>query len=400
MNLLFLTPQLPWPPDRGTAMRNWGLLRELAKRHRVAVLSFTETAPGVVPDPLREVTRGRVETVPAPQRGLAVRLRDMLLRPRPDMALRLADPGFAARLRAWLAREDFDVVQIEGIELAPYLDDILAARGRAGRPLAVFDDHNAEWVLQQRAFATDVRRPQRAHAALYSLVQWRRLRRYEASVCRRSDRVVAVSATDAAALRALDPQLRVHVVPNGIDLAQYAPSVVPAAIPFDVLFTGKMDFRPNIDAMLWCAAEIWPRVRAACPQATLGIVGQKPHARLDPLREQPGITLTGYVPDIRPYLAGARVYVAPLRMGGGTRFKLLEAMAMERAIVSTRVGAEGLDAGAGILRVAEEPSAFAAQVIDLLQDPAACAGLGTRARAHVAARFDWSALVPRLEAVY
>ena len=400
MNILFLTPQLPWPPDRGTALRNWGLLRELAARHRVALLSFTEAVTDAVPDPLREVTRGRVETVPAPQRSLAVRLRDMLLRQRPDMALRLADPAFAARLHAWLAREDFDVVQIEGIELAPYLDDILAARGRAARPLAVFDDHNAEWVLQQRAFATDVRRPQRAHAALYSLVQWRRLRRYEASVCRRSDRVVAVSATDAAALRSLDPQLNVHVVPNGIDVAHYAPSLAPAAIPFDLLFTGKMDFRPNIDAMLWCAAEIWPRVRAAYPQATLGIVGQKPNARLDPLREQPGITLTGYVPDIRPYLAGAQVYIAPLRMGGGTRFKLLEAMAMERAIVSTRVGAEGLDAGAGILRIADEPAAFAAEAVGLLRDRAACAALGSRARAHVAAHFDWSALVPRLEAIY
>jgi sugar transferase (PEP-CTERM/EpsH1 system associated) len=400
VNILLLAPQLPYPPDRGTALRNWGLLAALARRHRVSLLAFAE--PGQTPaPPLLAATGGRLAAVPAPApRGPARRLADLALSGRPDMAMRLDSPAFAARLRDWLAGEAFDVVQCEGLELAAYLD---VARGAAPRrPLLVFDDHNAEWLLQRRAYETDRRDPRRAHAALYSLVQWRRLRRFEARACRQADRVLAVSAADAAALEPLMPGRRVQVVPNGIDTATYAAGAAAGDAPaFDLVFTGKMDYRPNVDAMLWFAEAVWPSIRAVCPGATLGVVGQQPHARLAALRGLPGITLTGQVADIRPYVERATVYVAPLRMGGGTRFKLLEAMALGRAIVATRLAAEGLEASDGSeLCLADDPPAFAAAVIALLGAPERRAALGARARAHVRAHFDWEVIAPRLEAVY
>jgi len=420
MRILFLTPQLPYPPQKGTALRNWGLISGLAARHDVAVLSFL--APGqpllgarltrAQADPLRGVCR--VETVEPPVRTLRDRLRGMLITRQPDMALRLASEVYAHRLAGWLARESFDIVHVEGIELAPYLDVIEASPPRSGeaggdappRPLVVFDDHNCEYLLQQRAFLTDLRTPARWPGAAYSLVQWRRLRRYEAQACRRADRVLVVSEADAAALRKLVPGLGVAVIPNGIDTRAYRPDRKSRNSQFSIrnstlVFTGTMDFRPNVDAVLWFARKVLPRVRASVPEVHFVVVGQRPHRRLDVLRGDPAVTLTGWVEDTRPYIAQAAVYVAPLRMGGGTRLKLLEAMAMGKAVITTRLGAEGYPvAGGRELLLADTPADFAAAVVALLRAPERRAELGRVARAFVEQRYDWRVIVPLVEAVY
>jgi len=162
-----------------------------------------------------------------------------------------------------------------------------------------------------------------------------------------------------------------------------------------------MDFRPNIDAVLWFGQQVLPLIRAQRPQTTLAIVGQRPHPRLDVLRQIPGITITGYVDDVRPYIAGASVYVAPLRVGGGTRLKLLEAMAMGKAIVSTPVGAEGFPVEHGReLILAETPEAFAADVLHLLEHPGRRRELGQTGQAFAKNNYGWDALVPQLEKIY
>jgi sugar transferase (PEP-CTERM/EpsH1 system associated) len=379
-------------------LRNWGLISELATRHDVAVLSFLDPGqPARVAETLRRAAT--VEALPPPARTLRDRLGDMLTTRLPDMALRLDSPAYARRLRDWLARAPFDVVQVEGIEMAPYLDVLEAAQPR---PRIVFDDHNCEYLLQKRAWRTDVGIPTRWPAAAYSLVQWHRLRRYEAQACRRADHVLAVSQADAAALRRLVPDLPVVVVPNGIDTTTYRPVRGAAEAPAPtVVFTGTMDFRPNVDAVLWFARQVLPQVKTQVPGLRFVVVGQRPHRRLDELRADPAITLTGRVEDVRPYIAQAGVYVAPLRIGGGTRLKLLEAMAMGKAIVSTRLGAEGYPVSDGEqLLLADTPSAFAAAVVSLLNDPRRRAALSRTARAFVERRYDWRAIVPRVEAVY
>ncbi len=408
MNILFLTPQLPYPPQKGTALRNWGLIAGLAERHRVSLLSFV--APGQDPQPAPPLTAAcaRVEAVSQPTRPLLRRLRDLVLTRQPDMALRLASNDFARRLDGWLAREDFDVVHVEGIELAPYLRIIETSPPHVGEggggnpPLIVFDDHNCEYLLQQRTFLTDLRIPTRWHGAAYSFVQWRRLRRYEAQTCHRADRVFAVSEADAAALQKLVPGLEPVVIPNGIDTRVYTPVPTPSHPHTSTLvFTGTMDFRPNVDAMLWFARDVWPRVRAEVPEARFVIVGQRPHRRLDELREDPAITLTGWVEDVRPYITEAAVYVAPLRMGGGTRLKLLEAMSMGKAVVATRLGAEGFPVTDGHeLLLADAPADFADAVVQLLSAPGRRAELGRVARDFVERRYDWRVIVPRVEAAY
>jgi glycosyltransferase involved in cell wall biosynthesis len=401
MKILFLTPQFPYPPRQGTALRNYHLIEALAGRHAVSILSFLEPDRPADPakwGPLPELCQGIVP-VPIPPRPHARRLRDLLLTRQPDMALRLWSDAFADQLADWLKSEPFDVVQIEGIELAAYVP--LVERIAPGS-LVVFDDHNAEYVLQQRAFETDLRLPRRWHAAAYSFVQWKRLRRFEAATCRRVDQVIAVSGADRAALEKLVGGLQVEVIPNCIDTAAYrAPYLGPRVPAFTALFTGKMDFRPNVDAALWFGREIWPRVKAGQPGASWGIVGRTPHPRLDVLREDPSITIVGEVPEIPPYLAAAELYVIPLRMGGGTRFKLLEAMAAGTPVVSTTVGAEGVPVQSGReLLVADSAAEFAAAVLRLLRDPTLGHELSTAARKLVTERFDWRVVLGDLEHIY
>lgn len=394
MRLLILTPQLPYPPRQGTALRNWGLLSGLARRHEVWLLSFAE--PGEVPHPTLAAACARIATFPPPVRSTAGRLRRIATSTLPDMAWRLWSPEFLAQARTWLREAAFDALQVEGIELARY-GLALGPELRAGGGRVVFDDHNCEYLLQQRSAETDLRNPRRWHAAAYSLVQTLRLRAFERRAARDADATLVVSRQDGALLRRLDPGLRPYEIPNGIDTAHYDRFKADedgAAL----VFTGKMDFRPNIDAMLWFGAEVWPRIKAARPDSRWWIVGQKPSPRLEGLRGDSAITITGAVDDIRAEIGRAAVYIAPLRVGGGTRFKLLEAMAMRRAIVTTRLGCEGFEVESGReMVVADMPEVFARSVLELLADPNRRAALGERGHAFVQASYDWSAIVPRLE---
>ncbi|MBL8044986.1 MAG: glycosyltransferase [Anaerolineales bacterium] len=393
MRVLFLTPQLPYPPRQGTALRNWGLIQHLSQRQAVSLLSFAEAGQPLDSELLRKTCLPLV-TVPAPQRPRAARLQ-ALFSPQPDLAQRLWSAEFAAALQSLLHSHTFDVIHIEGLELARYIP-IVRAHSNAK---LVFDAHNAEYVIQRRAFETDWRNPRRWPAALYSWLQWPRLKRFEAETLSAVHAVTCCSPEDAAALQALVPTIKPVIVPNGIDINRYQP--VATGPQLSAIFTGKMDYRPNVDAVLWFAAEIWPRVRAQVLNAQFTIVGQKPLPTVQQLHGQNGITVTGAVPAIQPYLAEASVYVAPLRMGGGTRLKLLEAMAMRKPIVSTTVGAEGFAVRSGQeLLLADAPDTFAQAVVELLRNPALGEKLSAAGYVFVRTHYDWPVIIPTLETLH
>ncbi len=402
--LLFLTPQLPYPPHQGGALRNFGLIKGLAQRgHAITLLSLAETGqPPYTETPLAELCTS-VLTLPAPARTVRQRLRDLLVG-HADMARRLWSLPLLDALRDLLARERFRAIHFGGLEMATYLLPVRATLRRdSSGTLLIYDATNAEYALQARIAQQDRRMVSRWPQAAYSVIQTRRLRRFEAAVCHAADYIFACSQTDAHLLSRLSPSTPVAVVPNAIDVASY--DVVqwpPANIPHPALvFTGKMDFRPNVDAVLWFAESILPRIRRSVPEAHFVIVGQKPHPRLEALRGKPGILLTGAVPHIQPYLTAADVYVAPLRMGSGTRLKLLEAMAMGKAVVSTRLGAEGIDVRDGEhLLLADSAAGFAEAVLALLGNETQRKALGDNAACLVRQHYDWSAVIPRVEAVY
>lgn len=400
MKLLILTPQLPYPPHQGTTIRNFNIIKHLAPHHAITLVSFGTPTELEHAEPLRALCQ-RIEIAPYPTRSLIQRAWTTLASPLPDMALRLKSDAMHTIVERILHEEQFDIVQIEGIEMARYAPhSSLITRHWS----LVFDDHNAEYVLQRTAFESDARHPKRWHGALYSLIQWKKLERYERAICQRADRVVVCSNADAQALSTLHPKLQTRVIPNGVDTQHFVPSDTVCAKPdaeLAMVFVGKMDFRPNIDAMTWFVTEILPRIRAEIPLAHIIIVGQKPAPRIQALAQNAGVEITGWVEDTRPFVADAAVYVVPLRMGSGTRLKVLEAMAMGKAIVSTTRGAEGIEyTRHHHLVIADTPEAFARAVIELLHNPARRRELGRNARALVEARYDWRAIIPQFQDVY
>ncbi|MBN1400018.1 MAG: glycosyltransferase [Anaerolineae bacterium] len=401
--ILFLTPQVPYPPEQGAAIRNYNLIAHISRRHDVALLSFREgeADEDQAEDPLGAMC-APCRTVSAPVRTRAERLRALVTSGLPDMALRLFSSEFAEALRQLVTAERYDLVQIEGIEMAPYGLMIQEWLG-PDAPAVIYDAHNAEYLLQKRAFATDLWRPRRWGTAAYSFMQWQRLRRYERLICERAAAVVSVSEADALALGRLHRGLRPLVVPNGVDTTRYHPGLADT-LPLEhpaIVFTGKMDFRPNVDAMLWFFRRVWPLVRRQSPEARLYVVGKSPHAALAALQTAPGVHVTGYVEEILPYFGGGDVYIVPLRIGGGTRLKVLEAMAAGLPLVTTSLGAEGIAITPGVnARVADTPEAFAQAILDLLADPGQGRALGAAARRFALEHYDWHTIAPPLEALY
>ncbi len=401
MNLLVLTPQLPFPPRQGTTLRNYYLLQGLASIYTVDLLSFLAPGDHLADDsPLHTICR-RIASVPQPKRTASQRLHTTVSTLTPDMGLRLDSSAMHRLLHDWCQQTRYDLVLAEGLEVVQYARAVAGRKQNPQQPILVFDDHNCEYLLQQRNALTDLRLPQRWPAAAYSLVQWWKLRRYETAALQSADLTVAVSRADQVALHALGTKTAVAVVPNGIDLAAYTPAPRRTDAPATLVFTGKMDYRPNVDAVLWFANTVLPRILQHCPTARFQVVGLNPHPRLDSLRAHPAIDLTGAVPDTRPFIQQAAVYVIPMRIGGGTRFKALEALACAAPTVSTTLGVEGLGVRHGQeLLVADTPEAFADATLRILNDAPGTLRqqLGAAGRRFVEAQYSWPQILPDLYA--
>ncbi len=397
MRILLITPQLPYPPRQGTQIRNFHLLRAAAGVHHVDLLSFARRGESLsAAGPLLELC-GEIHLVPAPLRTRQERLRTLLTSADPDMAHRLRSEELAATLIAMLGRAHYDVVQVAGIEMARYVPMI---RETAPSTRVIFDDHNAEYLLQGRAAAVDAHHPLSWPKALYSLIQWHRLRRYEARVCQEADAVLAVSADDAKALRSLDGTAPISVVPNGVDTEYFRPNLHTSPEPAALLFTGTMDFRPNVDAVRWLVTEVLPLLEKTRPDVRLYVVGRSPAPAVQRLASDK-VTVTGAVEDVRPYFARASLFVVPMRMGGGVRLKILETLAMGLPVVSTSMGAEGTGLSHGKeLLIADTAEQFAGAVTRLLGDSALRTRLAQAGRQTACERFDWGRIAPRLLDVY
>ena len=394
MRILWLKSDLLLPLDKGGKLRTWHLMRHLAQRHEITYLAFAEPGESRANiDGMKEVA-ARVVTIPrtdAPKGSIRFYA---------DAALHLVDPlpyavgkyrsrVYKAALQKLLQDTRFDLVVCDFLFPAVNLPRELPCA-------SVIFTHNVESEIWRRHAETKSGVLSRL---LYGQ-QYRRMLRYEARTLARFDGVLAVSEADRRTFARIYPGAAaepVHVVSTGVDVDYFSPAPSDPASK-RLVFTGSMDWLPNEDAMAFFCRDILPLVRAEEPDVQLSIVGRAPTPVVKRLADDAGVQVTGRVDDVRPYMQDAAAYIVPLRIGGGTRLKIFEAMAMGKAVVSTTVGAEGLPVTHGEhVLLADEPRTFARAIVRLLRDVDRRRELETAARALVVARYDWSAVAGELE---
>ena len=396
MNVVVVGGALPYPANSGNRIRTLNLLVRLARRHRITLLGTFNRD--------RREARQAVEfledhNIHAVEVGPAIPLKSgprFYLRLAANLASTLPysvashhGPQMVEAVRRLAVRGDVDLWQAE------WAGGMSAFKG-LGRARTLIMAHNVETVIWERYAATESNPIKR----LYICEQARKFERFERRVFAAARRVVTVSPDDAALVagRFGVPSERVDVVDNGID-RPFFESVVAERDPNRVLFLGSLDWRPNLDAVGWLLDTIFPAVRAAEPGAILEIVGRNPPSALvRRASATPGVVLHANVADVRPHLAAAGVLAVPLRIGGGSRLKILEALATGLPVVSSRIGAEGLLLSDGEhLDITDEPSAFADALVNAIRNPERSQALAAEGRAWVLRRYDWDVLADDLE---
>jgi glycosyltransferase involved in cell wall biosynthesis len=396
LRILFLSQFPPSPPSFGAQRRIQGLMSALAKDNDVRGVAL------IAPDmDAREAERAMREycsdvvLVPArPWRGPKKRwLQFRSLFSTRSFERRAFDlPELRRALVRVLVERPVDVVNVE----LPFLagQRLRVAPPGAPAPIRVLDEHNIEFDLARQQAGSEQGLARRVH----NLANWRKIRREELRAFRTFDGVTFCSEVDEARARRLVPAVRSAVVPNAVDVDHFAPRASdPPSDGRTVMFFGAINYFPNVDGLRYFFREVWPLVERSHPEARLKLVGQHPTPEVLDFRG-PRVDVTGRVEDVRPHLASAAVTIVPLRIGGGTRFKILEAMAMARPVVSTRLGAEGIDADNGRdILLADDPAGLAAAIGRVLDEPGLAAALGTRGRALVEQRYSWAAAAQRLD---
>ncbi|HTT25173.1 MAG TPA: glycosyltransferase family 4 protein [Candidatus Sulfotelmatobacter sp.] len=382
MRILWVKAGKLLPVDTGGKIRSYNILRHLSRKHQVKLLSYY----GGDRDLSYENSMG--ETLPG-SHAIYTGAPEGTIRQSVDYVCNLASgvpyavkkftaPAVRQTVALGLAEKQFDVA------VCDFLSASLNFPERSETPCILFQ-HNVEHVLWKRMAETESN-PVRKLS--YS-IEASKMIRYEKATLRKFDHVIAVSQQDREEMLKLDSACRITVVPTGVDTEQYRPVSTACGDPPVIVFTGSMDWEANIDAMEHFCQQIWPTMLSTFPNARLQIVGRNPHARVLRLQSA-SVEVTGKVASVRDYLAPATVVIVPLRIGGGTRLKIFEAMAMGKAVVSTSIGAEGLDVtdGRDIL-IADSPEVFASRLVELLRNE----GLRRayeNAAASLAARYDWS----------
>jgi sugar transferase (PEP-CTERM/EpsH1 system associated) len=390
MKILWLNANLLLPLDKGGKLRTWHVMRHLAARHEITYLSFSDPSERQSDrDGMREVC-SRLETVPRtdPAKRTLRFYADAaryVLDPVPYGVAKYRSAAYRDRLMSLLSSTAFDVVVCDFLVPLVNLPERLPCPG-------ILFTHNVEAEIWRRHAETA------AHPVARHLLgqQWRRMLRFEGDALRRFDLVLAVSDADRETFARLYPgavREPVHVVQTGVDTTYFAPAAAAQPPAPHLVFTGSMDWLPNEDGMLYFVNDILPHIRASIPGVTLSIIGRAPTPAVQKLAERAGIEVTGRVDDVRPHVAAGTVYVVPLRIGGGTRLKIFEAMSMSKAVVSTTIGAEGLPVThRRDIVIADDPRTFAQAVVDLIRDEPARRRLETAARQLVVERYDWSAV--------
>ncbi|RPI29650.1 MAG: glycosyltransferase [Acidobacteria bacterium] len=391
--ILFLSPRWPWPLFDGGRIRIYETIRHLARRHRVTLLAPVREVDGdpdlgPIPGLCAQVfSTVRSDRLPA----IGARLAAGLMRGTPLIQSFFFDKGLAGRVRDLTFRQAFDIIHIEYPVMAAYLKAV----DPGVRPKRILSTHNIESIRFDRE-------------TNFSHWDSRRLllmgdkvffKSWEATAIRQFHGVTAVSELEQQWIEENAPEASVELVPNGVDAEHYA--FHPPSPSRNLTFVGSMDYPPNIDAVVWFSQEVFPRLLEMSSDLRFRVVGSRPDRRVLDLARLPGIEIAGQVPDIRPYLSESLALIVPLRSGGGTRLKILQAMAAGCPVISTTVGAEGLQVAPGInFLAADSVDQWVSEVNRLRSSPALAMQLAEAGRELVDSKYTWRECLAGLDRLY
>jgi glycosyltransferase involved in cell wall biosynthesis len=396
LKILFLTNRSPYPIKDGQSRRTYNILKGLASRHEVYLLSLVESTEEALPKNVRNL-KGfckQVELLPAPSKslslGMAARLLRSLFSTDPYTVWRHYSRQYARRVRMWVDTAPFDVVHCDILPLAYCIRDL-------NGPVRTLTDHDVSYLKAQRLAA----RARNPALKLFLYIEALKLKWLESRIFSRLDLGIAVSELDRKHLERLCPKGRFVVVENGVDVRAFIHN--PDAVePNMLLWMGGFHHSPNCEAVRFFLEEIYPGIKRKKAEVKLYVVGgDTPEWLKKSAIADPSIVLTGYVDDPLPYIQRAAVFVAPILSGGGTKLKVLEAMAVGKAIVSTSIGVEGIEGkDREHFMVADGPEEFSSEVVSLLNDRVFREYLGANARKRATERYDWEAIGELMSMTY
>ncbi len=389
MKILFITSQFPFPPDSGWNIRVFNFIRFLSERHRITLLSFYTEKDNLAN--FSELTKHCSEIYPLKRsssynpldlvKGMFTRI--------PFSIWNYRSRKMEKKAKEIISSRKYDVIQVEDIHMSQYLPWDCSG-------LKILDMHNVESEYLERFSEIEKNVFKKYYASLTA----GKLKKYEVTNSKKFDICLAVSEKDLKTFQLFAQPKIMEVIPNGVNLSYFTPAGVEAD-PSTLLFLGKLDYRPNVDALVYFMEKIWPRLIEKIPEAKFVVVGKDLPENLRNSLKSRNVILKGYVEDIRKVLSGCAVMVVPLRYGGGTRIKILEAFAMGKPVVSTSLGCEGIEVHSGEeILIADTPESFADSVVEVLTDPDLSKKLSQKGRGLVQEKYDWEKITWKLEEIY
>jgi sugar transferase (PEP-CTERM/EpsH1 system associated) len=390
MNILFITHSFPYPIDEGIKIYSYYLLKELSKKHSITLLTFVESEQEKkYASEIKRFCR-KIETVVhgVPKSPLK-RLFNIFFQRTPFCVRQFYSQKMVRKLSEIIKNNKFDIVHFDYISMSSYRDLV-------GKLPSIFCLHDAMSML----FKRNISKERNLLRKLYTYSQGIKMKRYEAEVISKFNKTAVVSPVDMEYLLSYKKNLDITVIPNGVDYEYFVPLKIDEEYP-SVVFRGIMSFLPNIDAALYFKKEILPLILSKIPNLKYFIVGGNPVKEIVGLKSVPNIEVSGYVEDIRPYMAKATVNICPMRIGSGIKNKILEAMSMAKPVVATKMACAGIDVtdGENIL-IADAPSEFTEKIITLFKDEKLREKIGSKAREFIVKNYTWQKTADMFEKVY
>ena len=405
MKVLIITAFLPYPLNNGGRVRQYHMLKRLAQNynHEIVLVSFIQSMDELVYLPILQSFCTRIETVLRKKSMFSAQsisrfnfrkkqflnLLNCIFVNEPLGVLQFLSGKMQAKIKAVMSEQVFDIVQIEFTQMASYVP-------QDSKIPTVLIEHDVDFIRQLRNF----RNTSRPIPKFESFFEWLKTKKYEIEMCQKYKKVIVMSSVDKEVLLAEDKNLDISVVGNGVDTAYFK----PMDMEYDnrtLVFLGSPSHGPNLDGLRYFCKEIYPKVRARLPNIRLAVLGEGWIAAFAEFCCDKGITLKGYVEDLRPYLAHCAALIVPLRVGSGTRLKILEALAMGCPVVSTSVGCEGLEVtNEKDILIADKPAEFACRIVDVTTDTRLRQRISKNARRLAETEYSWDKIVVLQDQVY